>query len=104
VACSTHHTFPGEDWPEDAFQTVQVTSRNGELSTLKRAERGTRLSNSLWVIKVRKLTHRGHQTSVISTDYQSNLDVIGIDMFSRWSQENVFKYRRQHDSLDALSG
>lgn len=104
VACATYHKFPGEDWPEDAFHTYQVTARNGELSTLKLAERGTRLSNNLWVREVRKLSHRGHQTSVISTDYQSNLDVIGMGMFARWSQENFFKYMRQHYSLDTLSG
>ena len=35
------------------------------------AERGTQLPNRLWVREVRKLSDSGHQTSILSTDYQA---------------------------------
>lgn len=103
VACSTYHKFPGEDWPECEFMPDQMTSSNGEQIELKLAERGTCLTNKLWVREIRKLTDRGHQTSVITTDHQSAQVNVGMAMFARWSQENFFKYMRQHYGLDSLS-
>lgn len=66
------------------------------------AEQGTRLSNGLWVRELRKLTERGHQTAILSTDYRSDGAPLAAAMFARWSQENFFKYARQHFSLDRL--
>ena len=60
------------------------------------------MSNKLWVREIRKLTERGHQTSIIATDYCSAPAPLAIAMFSRWSQENFFKYAREHYSLDRL--
>jgi hypothetical protein len=48
------------------------------------------------------LGENGHQTAVLSTDYQSDLTVIAASMFARWNQENFFKYMRQHYGLDQL--
>jgi hypothetical protein len=58
----------------------------------KLAERVVCLSNKLWVSEIRKLTKHGHQTSILATDYQADLTLIGARMFNRWSQENYFKY------------
>ena len=66
-------------------------------------ERGTQLSNNLWVREIRKRTERGHQTSVLSTDYFSDAMSLAGAMFSRWSQENFFRYTRQHFGLDRLA-
>jgi hypothetical protein len=66
------------------------------------AERGTQLSNKMWVREIRKLTKSGHQTSIISTDYCSNLTQVASEMFDRWCQENFFKYMRQHYNIDRL--
>jgi hypothetical protein len=79
---------------------VEILERGPAL--IKLAERGTRLSNGLWLRECRKLTNDGHQTSIISTDYQSDIAPIAANMLSRWSQENFFKYMRQHYSLDLL--
>jgi hypothetical protein len=72
---------------------------------------GVCLSNKLWVREIRKLTERGHQTAILSTDYQAGLTRIGASIpsaklrtgFARWSQENYFKYMREHYSLDKLA-
>ena len=52
------------------------------------AERGTGLSNQLWVREIRKLTSLGHQTAMLATDYRSDLAPLAVAMFARWSQEN----------------
>jgi transposase len=102
IACVTYHKFPGEDWPEQEFETTLVEMPSGVKVEIKLAERGTRLSNQLWVREIRKLTERGHQTALLATDYRSDLSVIAVEMFSRWSQENFFKYMREHYGLDKL--
>jgi hypothetical protein len=66
------------------------------------AERGVRLSNDLWVREVRQRSVKGAQSSILSTDYRSDLSRVAAAMFARWCQENFFKYMRQHYNLDRL--
>lgn len=103
VAGLTYHKFPSEDWPVEEFFTRAVKLPTGEEVEMKLAERGTRLSNGLWLREIRKLTRRGHQTSVLATDYRSDFVPLAAAMFARWSQENFFKYAREHYSLDRLA-
>ncbi len=102
VACLTYHKYPGEDWPEDEFISHQVILPSGQKAVLKLAERGHCLSNHLWLREIRKLTDKGHQSSIICTDYRSEMSLLAIAMFARWSQENFFKYCREHYGLDRL--
>ena len=102
VACLTYHKYPGENWPENEFYPHQVTLPTGEQTELNLAERGHCLSNGLWVREIRKLTQKGHQTSLIGTDYRSEMIPLAVAMFARWSQENFFKYCREHFGLDKL--
>lgn len=74
----------------------------GNVVPMKLAERGSRLSNGLWVREIRRQTQSGHQTSVISTDYISELTMIAAHMFGRWSQENFFKYMMKHFDIDKV--
>ena len=103
IAVLTYHKYPGEDWSETEFHEHTLTLPMGGKTQVKLAERGVCLSNKLWVREVRKLTERGHQTAIISTDYQSDLTRIAAPMFARWCQENYFKYMREHYGLDKLS-
>lgn len=102
VACHTYHKHPGNDWPQDEFKEYQLVIADRSPSAVKMAERGSRLSNGLWVRECRKLSKDDHQTSILSTDYKSALEPIAAEMLNRWSQENFFKYMRQHYSLDML--
>lgn len=102
IACLTYHKHPKEAWPDAEFQPRQVQLRSGEWVEMSLAERGVYLSKTLWVRECRKLTPSGHQTSVLSTDYQSDLGPMAAAMFARWSQENFFKYMREHYGLDRL--
>jgi len=103
IACLTYHKFPGEDWSEDEFAPAAVRLANGEVVTLHLAERGTRLSNGLWVRELRKRSERAHQTAILCTDYRSDPAPLAAAMFARWSQENFFKYAREHYGLDRLA-
>ena len=103
IACLTYHKFPGEPWPEEAFFATRVHLPSGEVVTLDLAERGTRLSNGLWVRELRKRTERGHQTAILCTDYRGEAAPMAAAMFARWSQENFFKYAREHFALDRLA-
>src|SRR5262245_26948569 len=102
IACLTYHKHPGEDWPEHEFCPTQVRMASGEYSTILLAERGTWLSNQLWVREFRKRSESGHQTAFLSTDYQASGAVLSPAMFGRWSQENYFRYMRQSYNLDGL--
>jgi hypothetical protein len=102
IACLTYHKFPGEDWSDEEFAPVQVRLPSGETVTMDLAERGTRLSNGLWVREIRKRSERGHQTAILCTDYRSPTAPLAVAMFARWSQENFFKYAREHFGLDRL--
>jgi len=102
VALITYHKFPGADWAAEEFCTRSVKLVNGERVELELAERGTQLSNGLWVREVRQREKSGHQVSMLSTDYQRPLDQAAAALFARWCQENFFKYMTEHYHLDKL--
>jgi hypothetical protein len=102
ISCHSYHKFPGPDWPALEFTEHSAKLPQRVLPSIMLAERGTRLSNNLWVRECRRLTDKGHQTSILSTDYRSSLVPIAAEMLCRWSQENFFKYMREHFSLDML--
>ena len=104
IACLSYHKFAGDAWPESEFSEQIVTLSHGASTMTKLAERGTLLTPGLWVREVRKLTETGHQTSVISTQRRSDAVSMAGKMFSRWSQENYFRYMIEHFDLDALAG
>jgi hypothetical protein len=55
------------------------------------------------VREVRKLTDSGHQTSVIATAYDVEMQPLAASMFARWCQENFFRYMMEHFEIDLLS-
>jgi hypothetical protein len=102
VAVLTYHKFPGPDWDPSEFGPQTLTLANGEQVTLELAERGTCLSNGLWVREVRHREASGHQTSVLATDYRAAAGPLAVRMFARWTQENFLKYMREHYAIDRL--
>ena len=102
IACLTYHKYPGEDWPQEEFFPCQVNLASGACVEMRLAERGTFLGGKVWVREIRKLTESGHQTAVLSTDYRSDPAPVAAAMFARWSQENFFRYMREHYGLDRL--
>lgn len=48
------------------------------------------------------LGKKDHQTEITTTDWDSDTATIVRGIFSRWGQENYFKYERRHRALDVL--
>ena len=69
---------------------------------MKLAERGTPVVKQALVREIRKLTDSGHQTSILTTNFQSPMTPAAASLFARWCQENFFRYMREHYSLDRL--
>jgi hypothetical protein len=105
IACISYHKHPAEPWPVIWFEEKTATMPSGEIVTMRLAEMGTLLGsgkNAIWVREVRKLTDSGHQTSLISSAYDLPHTHLAVRMFSRWCQENFFRYMKQHFEIDML--
>jgi hypothetical protein len=103
VACLSYRKYPGDDWSPEEFVDAPIELRSGEQVRMRLAERGTLLGGVLWVREIRKLCDTGRQVALISTDYQSGIGPLAATLFARWSQENFFKYAREHFALDRLA-
>jgi hypothetical protein len=62
---------------------------------------GTQL-NGHWFREIRKLSQGGHQTSVLTTHPSLSLPDTAVKMFSRWTQENFFKYMISDFDFDKM--
>ena len=106
IACITYHKHPTEAWPEKRFNKNEVIMPDGEVVSMNLAEMGSLVGSGkkkIWLREVRKLTESGHQTSLISTAYELPHTQLAARMFSRWCQENFFRYMKQHFAIDTLS-
>jgi hypothetical protein len=106
IACITYHKYPKDDWPAAEFAEIETTLPGGEQVALQLAERGSWIGdrkNGLWVREVRKRTTSGHQVSLISTAFGGSAVQNAAGLFSRWSQENFFRYMMEHFAIDLLN-
>ena len=105
ISCITYHKHPKELWPETWFTQERVVMPRGETVTMPLAEMGSWIGdqkNGLWVREIRKRNESGHQTSLISTVFNQEGREVAACLFSRWSQENFFRYMMEHYAIDAL--
>jgi len=105
IGCITYKKYPDEPWQAEWFCKHKVIMPNGEVVEMSLAEMGTRLGSGkevIWMREVRKLTDSGHQTSLVSTAYELPHTQLAAQMFSRWCQENFFRYMMQHFAIDLL--
>lgn len=107
IAICTYNKNVKDKWPEEEFFTHKGKLPTGQEQEIELAERGVLLQNTgskkkIWLREVRKKSKSGHQTSIVTTNYLLSTIMIGLYMFSRWSQENFFKYMMQHFGIDTL--
>jgi len=102
IAILSYHKFAGPDWPVEEFQACEVKLAGGETVGMLLAERATVLSNGLQVREIRKRSESGHQVSILTTNQILDRERLAAAMFARWSQENFYKYMREHYGLDRL--
>ncbi len=99
IAVITYRKNVKDKWDEEDFSDHKVGT---DVETdMKLCEKQVEL-NGVELREVRRLTDTGHQTSVITTNYKMTTDLIALYMFSRWSQENFFRYMRQEYDIDRI--
>lgn len=102
IGVLTYHKYPKENWPLEEFSQKSVRLVTGEVVPRELAERGTQLSDGIWMREVRVRSSDGAQVSILSNHRGLDLTQIAAWMPARWSQENFLRYMRQHFGLDRL--
>jgi hypothetical protein len=97
----TYRKGRAAQWRKSSFELVsgQVAGQKVKYCL---AERTVKLANGLKVREIRRLNDNGHQTSIITTNENLPLLTAAHRMFSRWQQENFFRYMRHEYALDHL--
>ena len=88
-------------WQRRCFEEVKVEVQGRKVSYLL-AERTVRVAKGFRMREVRRLCDDGHQTSVMTTRKDLGIEQVAVRMFSRWQQENFFRYMRHEFALDHL--
>jgi len=99
IAVITYRKNVKDKWDEEDFSPYDVDTEVE--TTMYLCEKEVEL-NGVKMREVRKLTGSGHQTSVITTNYKISTVLIALYMFSRWAQENFFRYMRQEYDIDRI--
>jgi hypothetical protein len=97
----TYRKGKQSQWRNSSFDTVGGRV-GGQKVEYRLAERKVGLSNGLRVREIRRLSDDGHQTAVITTNERLPMLAVAHRMFSRWRQENFFRYMRHEFALDHL--
>lgn len=97
----TYRKGKQSQWWKKSFKIVDGRV-GGERVKYRLAERKVKLSGGLKVREIRRRTDDGHQTAVITTNEKLPLLAVAHRMFSRWRQENFFRYMRHEFALDHL--
>ena len=90
-----------EDWQRRCFKEITV-ELYGRKVKYQLAERMLRVAKGFRMREIRRLCDDGHQTSVVTTRLDLSIETVALRMFSRWQQENFFRYMRHEFALDHL--
>lgn len=88
-------------WDESLFNTIEIQELNKKI-TMRIHEQKIQL-DGLSMREIRVLTETGHQTSIITTNQVITIVQVALNMFSRWSQENYFKYMIANYDIDKMT-
>jgi phosphopantetheinyl transferase (holo-ACP synthase) len=100
IAVVTYRKNVKDKWPEEdfnPFETQVINNKNTMLLCEKKVELGGHTFR-----EVRKLGEGGHQTSIITTNQMLTLHEAAGGLFSRWSQENYFRYMIAEFNFDRM--
>jgi hypothetical protein len=91
------------DLPEKKFK-LRKARIDGEVVEFWLNDRTVKVKADGEILKLRQVTRLkdGHQTQVITTRRDLSAAEVAHRMFSRWRQENWFKYMREEFLLDAM--
>ncbi len=107
---ATYRKYKVTPEPRNRFSEHQLVDDLGRTQTYLLADRDVRLAYTHNKTKrrfacrqiVRLDPTTGHQTQIITTRTDPDPAPLAYAMFSRWRQENFFRYMRAHYALEAL--
>lgn len=100
VAVISYRKNVKEQWEDAVFQK-QTMEIEGASVEMQLAQQQITL-NDVPLREIRKKSSDGHQTSVLTTNKKLSMLTVAIYMFSRWSQENFFRYMRLNYDFDRI--
>lgn len=100
IAVITYRKHVKDKWSESSFSNHDVAVI-GKQQKMMLGECHIELDGVV-MREIRKLSDSGHQTSILTTNRQITTAQVGGRMFSRWSQENFFRYMVQDYDLDRM--
>lgn len=100
VAVITYRKNVKDKWDKNIFESYELSMMGNQVEA-QLCELGTQL-NGLWFREIRKHTESGHQTAILTTHPSLSLQNIAEKMFSRWTQENFFKYMIENFNFDRI--
>lgn len=100
VAVITYRKNVTGFWEEECFGDMSIPLFSGDV-TMRICERETVIKEVVFR-EVRCLSDNGHQTSIITTNRIIDTAQVAANMFSRWNQENYFRYMLQEFDLDRI--
>lgn len=103
AALTTYRRHPYKPWDPSEFSPVVVPLAHGQSQEMllasrpyEKAGRGLR--------EIRRLTPHGTQSAIVTSNRVTPVPEVAGRMFSRWCQENYFRYAKQNFGIDRLAG
>lgn len=100
VAVITYRKNVTDLWEEEYFSDTEI-SMIYQTVTMRIYEKEVEFSGRSFR-EIRRLSENGHQTSIITNNKVLNTAQVASKMFSRWNQENYFRYMLQEFDLDRV--
>lgn len=100
IAIISYRKNVKDSWDDKIFKSTEV-EMNNQTVTMQLCECGSAIQGA-WFREIRKLSKDGHQTSIITTHPSLAIKQVAAKMFSRWSQENFFKYMAENFDFDRM--
>ena len=100
IAVISYRKKVKDKWGENMFKPIETQLNNNNV-TMQLCEQKS-LIQGYWFREVRKLKESGHQTAIITTHPDLDIEQVAVKMFSRWGQENYFKYMIENFDFDKM--
>ena len=100
IAVITYRKNVKDKWNETLFKPHEIQVIGNTVNKLLYEQNV--ILNEHTFKEVRCLGKGGHQTAIITTNPQIDIKTIASKMFSRWSQENFFRYMIADYDLDKM--
>lgn len=100
IAVVSYRKNVKDKWDEEIFEKKDVIVA-GKKQEMKLAEKVIDI-DGFKLREIRKLSNSGKQTAIYTTNFILTTEELAGKMFSRWSQENFFRYMMHDYDIDHL--